>query len=274
MLRLQMKISYWAMRHKKLFISLYTILMSIMFLIIVVLSDINIFWMPPFILFFAAIAWMFVLSSTHKIFIQAGKDFENDLDPDKYLEIINELILTLKTKTSSQALLIDKALCMARKGNVKQSLDILKSINIDKFHVHPLIKIAYYNNLCGCYMSLKNNEMAGIWLDKACQIAADIKGNSKGLNLVRKCLEANKKIIDMYDSNFEGVKDFLLDYSEKAYTKMQKITAEFNLGEFCYLNNNMDEARLHFNYVIENGKQLNFVDESKDYISKMNIISV
>lgn len=247
------------------------------FLIAVLITGIGLFVLNPeifsFFIRFLTIflllfnGFLFVNTVPDKLLREPLKKLEEECDPYPFLEELELQMAVVREDLQGQVTKINYAMALGQTGDYQKALEVLESINIDRFPASPFIKFIYYNNLCDTLTHLERYSDAEIWNRKAQQIFADLPATKAKTNL-----DHNHQMNEIEMLYREG------DYAD-ALRKLGRLTCRTPrllmsatlLAAKCNVKlEEYDKAREKLQYIIDHGNKLYYVEEAKALLAQLN----
>ncbi|MCL2140575.1 MAG: hypothetical protein FWH42_02690 [Dehalococcoidia bacterium] len=200
---------------------------------------------------------------------KAVKQNNEQCDPNKFLETIEQQLQRVNFKSYRQLLLINKAVALRDLGRFDEVLTILTDIHIDQYNTTlPLTKIVYYNNLVDILIIKGDFFQANIWHSKMMQMINDmtIKGKQK-LQLLEFSI-LNQAELLLADNKFEEVENLMKGLSEKIQNR-HRISKCMLYAKLYVKQNKPDEAKPFLQFVIDYGNKLYDVTQAREMLNKI-----
>lgn len=198
-----------------------------------------------------------------------------ECEAEEYLLTINNMLKYLKTpKSIRNWILQNKTVGLSAIGDFDGAINILNQIELKNI----VQKTLYYNNMASYYISKflfqdKEEtfiELAEENLNQLLNIIDDKKINEKNRENLKKSYKSNKIFLNIckqkYESCIKEIDELLL--SEQ--TPRGKSFLEFEEGYCYYMTNHKQQAKEHFQYVIDNGKEIYIAQQAKRYMEKIS----
>ena len=186
---------------------------------------------------------------------------EENCDPYPLLQETAEQMSYEPTGLMEQVIIINHALALREVGRYKDALELLNSINIDRYAgIFPNFRFVYYNNLTDVLTLLGNYPEAEVWYQKAVQIYQDMPENKLKQNL-RPLVEAMAADAwfrrGEYEKTIECVNAL---YPSEAYNQINQAM----LIARCYIAlGQPEEARKPLEFVVAKGNRLHAVAQAR-----------
>jgi tetratricopeptide (TPR) repeat protein len=213
------------------------------------------------------VSYSFVNSFSLKELKRAIRILDDECDPEKFLEIVNEILAHNISKHFKVVLLINRSVALSHLGKYEESMELLKSIDIDKFPIHPLTKLLYYDNLAGAYFQAGESEKGKTLLEKTEQILLGAMVDRKVKESHMQRINLNKTEIMINENRLDEAAKILLDNLQTNRHKMSTVNINYTLAEIFLKQGKTADAKKHLNFVIENGNKLIMVQEAKEMLA-------
>ncbi|MDD2361959.1 MAG: hypothetical protein PHV32_11010 [Eubacteriales bacterium] len=215
------------------------------------------------------ISLLFVFSTNQYVLNQAAKQIDETCNPHPLLEVAEQQLQKVWSKSYKQLLLINKAAALRELGRFDEVLSILSGINIDQYSTTlPITKIVYYNNLTDILIAKEDIFQAKIWYSKMNQMIQDIKmkAGQKHTLLVSSAL--NQAELLLADHRLEETEALLTGLSEPISNR-QRIAKCMLHAKLYMQQNKFDEARPYLQFVIDWGNQLHEVSQAQKLLERL-----
>ncbi len=185
----------------------------------------------------------------------------NDCDPYPFLQETTEQLTYKTTGVMEQTIKINHAAALREVGRYQDALELLNSINIDRYAATiPVTRFVYYNNLTDVLTLLGNYPEAEVWYQKAVQIYQDLP-DSKLKQSLRPVVEAMAE-----DAWFRrGEYEKAIECSKARYPKepCNQINQAMLIAR-CYIAlGQLEEARKPLEFVVAKGNRLHAVAQAR-----------
>ncbi|QNK39822.1 tetratricopeptide repeat protein [Caproicibacter fermentans] len=258
------------LKYSKFF--LFIIPIAIAMPIAIVFAESNLpFWPVVFIIIVLVVL---VYCSTNSLYMHKLKyaiDLqENACDPDLFLKEIDRLLDACNSRITRQTLLINKSAGILSLGDTQGALELLNSIDVDKYKAFPKhYKILYYNNLASAYLENNENQKAEAMLDKMKLMIenANISKDYKKLfyNIYQANIFEQKLLTDQTDE----CEEFFCKMIASSRTKRGLILGKFSLAKLYLKQGRTIEAKKLLTDVISNGNKLCEVEKAKGLLGSL-----
>jgi tetratricopeptide (TPR) repeat protein len=185
----------------------------------------------------------------------------NDCDPYPFLQETTEQLTYKTTGVMEQTIKINHAAALREVGRYQDALDLLNSINIDRYSgTVPVHRFVYYHNLTDILSLVGNYSEAEVWYQKAVQIYQDMPENKLKQNL-RPLVEAMAA-----DAWFRrGEYEKAIECSKALYpTEPCNQINQAMLIARCYIAlGQPEEARKPLEFVVAKGNRLHAVAQAR-----------
>ena len=166
-----------------------------------------------------------------------------------------------------QCIKINQALAFREAGRYQDALDLLNSINIDRYAtIVPVTRFVYYNNLTDILTLMGNYTEAEIWYQKAVQIYQDLPAN-KDKEKLRPVVEAMAAEAWFRRGEYEKT----IECSNALYPPMP--SSQINQAMLiarCYIAlGQPEEARKPLEFVIARGNRLHAVAQARAILNNI-----
>ena len=153
------------------------------------------------------------------------------------------------------------AQCMIYLNDPHLAIDVLATSSQGRgsyiFAYHSLMAYAYYQ--------LGDRSMVKYHYDE-CEKAG---GNAKNgpIQIIKKqCLEGIQNKLDLMDQNFSSCQKYYEQALPTTGFEFQKVDFKYYLGLIAFVERDLDEAESQFNYVIQHGGSIYYVDKAKTFV--------
>ncbi len=124
---------------------------------------------------------------------------------------------------------------------------------------------AYHSLMAYAYYQLGDRSMVKYHYDE-CEKAG---GNAKNgpIQIIKKqCLEGIQNKLDLMDQNFSSCQKYYEQALPTTGFEFQKVDFKYYLGLIAFVERDLDEAESQFNYVIQHGGSIYYVDKAKTFV--------
>lgn len=185
----------------------------------------------------------------------------SDCDPYPLLQETTEQLTYGPTGVIEQNIKVNHALALREVGRYQDALELLNSINIDRYAATlPVTRFVYYNNLTDVLTLLGNYPEAEVWYQKAVQIYQDMPENKlkQRLRPVVEAMAADAWFRrGEYEKTIECVNAL---YPSEAYNQINQAM----LIARCYIAlGQPEEARKPLEFVVAKGNRLHAVAQAR-----------
>lgn len=218
-------------------------------------------------LFLWFITLCYVSSASNMLIKKPLEEWQNNCDPYPFLKE-TEMILEYdkSNKVSDTAHIINYCAALQETGEYQKAVDILNTVNIDKYALLNM-KEVYYHNLSSAYHELGQYEAADIFYNKAIQIYNDMR-NGK----TKKSLEDN--IIGLKAEHhfrlgeYEKTIEILSSFSPSG--KVRDVSRAYSCAQAYIKLNDIENAKAQLLFVVENGNKLFVAAQAKKLLDELN----
>ena len=172
--------------------------------------------------------------------------------------------------SSEQALMLcDLANLYLIYGNFDRFMEMLNSLK-SCVHKDNIYWDFFLNQrLVKYYIQMDNYENTKAQCEKLSHIYNSIVHKfirKKNLNVIKKVYSEYKCIIDYYVDDIDNLESCFSRYFDEAETLYSKVYYKFMTGKYLLSKNRKDEAKVAFQYVAENGKNIFIARKSHEYL--------
>lgn len=192
---------------------------------------------------------------------------EQQCDPYPFLEEMERQMPLIQDNFQGQLTTINYAMALAQTGQNEKALEVLESINIDRFPTaSPFAKFVYCNNLCDVMMRMERFNEADIWYRKARDIYQDLPNNKLKQRFDRTAQMNEIEALYREQEYPTALRKLsrIPCQTQRALMDAALLAARCNLGLAEY-----DKAREKLQYVIDHGNRLACVDGAKNLLEKL-----
>ncbi len=195
-----------------------------------------------------------------------GKALSDQCDPYPLLEEVNDQLSYVKSPTDRTNLVIDRAVCLCNIGDPGTALAELEALNIDDPVVIPAVRHAYYHNLTICAIRCGQLEKAEVYYQKTTQQLDSIKGKAYDIAAQTMLLCTAGMLVAR--GNYDEAYQMLAPFSPA--NRMQQVYRSYRLGQIALAQNQPDHARIHLEFVVQNGNRLYITEEARQWLSTLS----
>ncbi len=267
--------SGWIIKNRKpLFIGIFAVFCIVAALLLGCCGwEIITVFLLAFIFFF--IVYLFYFHIVNEILKKGIEACEQHCDPEKFLQVTEELLSYGISGWMGQIVLIDYYDALRWTGQYEKTYELLKAVNIDKEAGTELgTKTVYYYNLADICTQLGKYDEADIWYDKMQQIHADIK-NVKIKQMNEHMVICGQAYAYYRKGEYEKAVQTVCDLNatdESGNRKIKKcmLIDDSLLLAKCYIElGELEKAKDKLEYVIANGNKLHSVVEAEEILAKI-----
>ena len=124
---------------------------------------------------------------------------------------------------------------------------------------------AYHSLMAYAYYQLGDRSMVKYHYDE-CEKAG---GNAKNgpIQIIKKqCLEGIQNKLDLMDQNFSSCRKYYEQALPTIGFEFQKVDFKYYLGLIAFVERDLDDAESQFNYVIQHGGSIYYVDKARTFV--------
>lgn len=211
--------------------------------------------------------YLFVNTIADKLMKQPLEILEQQCDPYPFLEEMELQQSRCKDNFQGQLTRINYAMALVQTGQNEKAVEVLESINIDRFpSISPFVKFVYYNNLCDVMTRLERFSEANIWYEKSRMIYQDLPDNK-----MKRSMDRTAKMNEIEHLYREG--DYQLALRKLSWLPcntprsvmdgaLLAARCNFALGEY-------DKAREKLEYVVANANRLASARDASELLEKL-----
>lgn len=123
-----------------------------------------------------------IATSASRLLKEPMERLNQQCDPYPLLQETTEQLRYRCSPADRQIRQINYAVALRQIGDYAQAEMVLRSINIDKYVMAPILKVLYYNNLMDICVLVGKHQEARVWYEKLMQVFADVKeGKQKAI---------------------------------------------------------------------------------------------
>ena len=199
----------------------------------------------------------------------------DDCNPEKYLQICNELLSHCKDKKSRTLLMLNLSTGYLKAGDRDRAQMTLDRIDENgKGRRGATYLASYYNNLVSYFFLEKETGNVIASMEKL-----KIALNNKKLSRVYKnkflCSYNEKEsLLNMTNGIYDGAEQLFNDVLIRENHMLGKVYAKYILGIIYLHDNRLCEAREAFEFVVKNGGTLFYVKMAQEHLKKMIEIEI
>ncbi|MBQ4556562.1 MAG: tetratricopeptide repeat protein [Clostridia bacterium] len=211
-------------------------------------------------------AYVFPYSCTTKLLQAVVDELNNNCDPYPLLDETRRQLERVKEGSEQQLLMTNQCAALISIGEYQKGIDLLTSINIDKYSTTPaILKFIYYNNLASCYWHIDDIENAVTLNKKAIAIYNDLPDTKEKHFFTYAVKDCQASVLFS-----EGKYDEALKLLEEAPIEnaSARISNTYARAEIYMKKGEIEIARNLLNYVIANGNKLYSVVRAKEMLEK------
>ena len=209
----------------------------------------------------------YVSSASNMLIKKPMKELSDNCDPYPFLKETEAILEYDKAnKVTDPAHIINYCAALSETGEYQKAIDILNTVNIDKYALLNL-KAVYYHNLSSAYHELEKYEVADIFFNRALQVYSDMRNDK-----IKRSLDNNMIALkaDHYFRLGEYQKTLDILDLPAASTKIQNVSRAFSCALAYIKLNDLDNAKAKLLFVVENGNKLYVAAQAKRLLDELN----
>ncbi len=261
--------SRWFSNHRRIISFISYILLLVLVFLISFFSEFNVVWWIVIGIGFSFIMLNFLNFFTLLEFKRAGKYLDDECDPDKYSQIINDIYDHNKIKVFRVTLLTHKAMALCSIGKYEENLELLKSIDIDQYPIQIEIKILYYNNLADAYIRVGEIGKGAVILSKANEMIDRARFNEKRKNLLKNCLESNSIDVLINENKLDEAEKLILGKMKIFLNNRHLVELKNSLATLYLKQGRIDDAKDCLDFVVNKGNKLFIAQKAKKLLETL-----
>lgn len=210
---------------------------------------------------------IFVTLCIAKMFAEPEKALKEKCDPYPYLHEMEEQLGYNYKGEGLQLVQMDYCVALRHIGQYQKAWEILRGIHIDKYPgMYVSSKIIYYNNLADILTLMEKYGEAEIWHKKALQLYQDLPENRRKRKMA---VMVDISIAESWyrQGEYKQARECLQKIPHK--DMKSRVDASLFYARCCTALEEIQEAREHLKFVIDNGNRLYVVEEAKELLAKL-----
>lgn len=257
----------WCASHSRLVMFLSVVPTLVIFLAICVFTELPPWTAVLFVLYMLLLSWGFVNCCARQLITKAERALREQCDPYPLLIETQEQLAYVRSKTYRQILLIDYCAALRYMGEYGKVLELLESINIDKYPgTLPLTKAVYYINLTDIYLYFNNMGKAEFCQHKSIQLFNDFK-NRKQKNILWTTIQYNAAEIEYLKRNYEKAIEILSSIPDT--NLKDAVCRALSYAKILIAQGRNEEAKEYLDFVIDKGNSLVDVQTAKRLLTRV-----
>ena len=246
----------WVSEHKAISFILYNVIFWSSFLLLSTMVELHLITWIVYGIVILLISLLFISSIDIAVLKEAAKQHNNQCDPYSLLEIVEQQLQRVKSRSYKQMLLIDKAVALRDLGRFDEVYSILTDIHIDQYNTtQPSTKIVYYNNLVDILIIKGDLVQANIWYTKMMQMINDLNEKVKQKHQLSEISVLTQAELLFTESKYEEAESLVRNISDQIETS-NRIAKYMLYAKLCIRQNRYDEAKPFLQFIIDYGSKL------------------